>query len=181
MENIPQPSPSSDPTEGGEPIPPTDRGSSEFEVSRPADGNGWGYIGDMPVYFKDGVETMRLISTDAIVHKLNQTYSINAQQVKTIRELREEQIIGDDSRLADFWEKAQELADRAGHCQVFDEIAEALGGPRRERDYIVSIAYTFSQTITARNEEMAEEIARDYINGLNIDDLYEESVDVTED
>lgn len=43
------------------------------------------------------------------------------------------QITGDDLQLAEFWEKAHRYADNAGQCEVFDRIAEELGGPRRPK------------------------------------------------
>lgn len=43
-----------------------------------------------------------------------------------------EQIEGDDLRLAKFWAKAAEMADETGQCRVYDDLAEKLGGPRRE-------------------------------------------------
>ena len=83
--------------------------------------------------------------------------------------LRTEQIEGSDPRLTDFWAKAQELADRANHCEVFDNIAEALGGPRRQREYsvrvtfMVSVPVTLNMAVEARDEEEAREYAEDNI------------------
>lgn len=89
------------------------------------------------------------------------------------RKLRVEQIDGSDHRLIDFWEKAQELADNANHCEIFDQIAEALGGPRREREFEVEFTFTQTITVTARDEESAEEYARDMLCNYTADDLYE--------
>jgi hypothetical protein len=92
--------------------------------------------------------------------------------------LSNEQIQGSDSRLSDFWQKAQELADRANHCEVYDDIAEALGGPRREREFEVEFTFTQTITVTARDEESAEEYARDMLCNYTADDLYEYEVRV---
>ena len=92
--------------------------------------------------------------------------------------LRNEQIMGDDHRLTDFWEKAQELADNAGHCSVYDEIAEALGGPARERDYDVTVTYSATYTVSARDPKSAIDFATEMIEDaytigdLNVIDSY---------
>ena len=98
--------------------------------------------------------------------------------LEKIRGLRNEQIMGDDHRLTEFWEKAQELADRAGHCSVYDEIAEALGGPARERDYDVTVTYSATYTVSARDPESAIDFATEMIEDaytigdLNVIDTY---------
>lgn len=61
---------------------------------------------------------------------------------------RTRQIDGSDYRLTSFWERAGELADEAGHCQVYDELAEALGGEPRRQDYDVTVTYRFSVSLT---------------------------------
>ena len=48
------------------------------------------------------------------------------------RKLRFDQIEGNDTRLTEFWEKAQRISESAGFCSEFDRIAEALGGPSRQ-------------------------------------------------
>ena len=78
--------------------------------------------------------------------------------------LRSEQIDGSDQRLANFWSRAQELADRAGHCDVFDDIAEALGGPGREAEFEVTISVSACVTVTARDKESAEESACEIVS-----------------
>jgi hypothetical protein len=94
------------------------------------------------------------------------------------RKLVHEQIMGDDHRLTEFWEKAQELADRAGHCSVYDEIAEALGGPARERDYDVTVTYTATWSVSARDAQSAIDYATEAIEDaytigdLNVIDTY---------
>lgn len=101
--------------------------------------------------------------------------------LEKIRGLRNEQIMGDDHRLTEFWDKAQELADRAGHCKVYDEIAEALGGPRREREYNVHFTYTYCFTVSARDEESAIDFATEMVeDSVTIGELYVENTYVEE-
>ncbi len=96
--------------------------------------------------------------------------------------LRLEQIDGSDPRLTDFWAKAQEIADNHNWCDEFDTIAEELGGPSRERNFIVTFTYSYSMSITARDEDAAVEMAREYIlNSCDISDLSEDSYELEED
>lgn len=89
--------------------------------------------------------------------------------------LRTEQIDGSDPRLADFWAKAQELADNANHCEIFDEIAEALGGPSRVKEYEVVVSFqvtvpvTYTVTVEARNDDEAIEQAEERIGYYGAD------------
>jgi hypothetical protein len=82
-----------------------------------------------------------------------------------VARLKTEQIHGDDPRLSDFWAKAQELADRGNHCEVFDEIAEALGGPTRYHEYDCEVTVpvsgytTITVSVEARDEDSASEMA----------------------
>lgn len=66
----------------------------------------------------------------------------------TVTALRTEQIDGSDFRLQEFWRKAGDLADEAGHCQVYDELAEALGGEPRRQEYSVTVTYRFTVDLT---------------------------------
>lgn len=66
-----------------------------------------------------------------------------------LTEERTRQISGSDPRLELFWERAGELADEAGHCQVYDQLAEALGGEARRKDYDVTVTYRFSVSLTS--------------------------------
>jgi hypothetical protein len=96
---------------------------------------------------------------DGVIDALQQVASLEnahadcvtkmTEQQATIAELRAQvdtlrytQIDGSDSRLADFWEKAHELAVNANHCDIFDDLVEALGGPRRRFGYTVTLAIT---------------------------------------
>jgi hypothetical protein len=92
---------------------------------------------------------------------------------ETVSRLSNEQIMGDDHRLTTFWEKAQELADNAGHCSVYDEIAEALGGPAREREFEIEFTFTYSVTVTARDDEGAVDLARELVEDTSAGDMYE--------
>lgn len=101
----------------------------------------------------------------------------NAEFRVTISNLRTEQIQGDDPRLADFWAKAQELADKANHCEVFDQIAEALGGPSRFKefevtvDFYVTVPVSLSISVEARDEYDACEQAIELAQGYGPSDL----------
>ena len=138
--------------------------------------DGWHVLpdGTGAEYYFNG-HAIRVASWEVIVRSLN-------LEEYTVRRLRDEQIDGSDNRLTDFWAKAQELADKAGHCRVFDEMAEALGGPGRERDYTVTFTYTGTFTVSARSEDEAVEFAREGIQDhYNIGDLSEDDYTVDED
>lgn len=64
-----------------------------------------------------------------------------------------DQIKGSDHRLQEFWAEAQRLADEAGHCEVFDNLAEALGGPRRNRSGHVHVTATVSWLVQVDDVE----------------------------
>lgn len=67
-----------------------------------------------------------------------------------------------DYRLQQMWEEAGRIADRAGHCSVYDDLVRELGGIPREREYYVTVpvnGYVYV-TVTASSEDDAEEIAR---------------------
>jgi len=114
---------------------------------------------------------------DLTVIELNQLQAIIAELRTQLDRARYTQIMGDDHRLTEFWEKAQELADRAGHCSVYDEIAEALGGPAREREYDVTFTYSTTYTVTARDEETASDWAQEQIeDNYTIGDLHVDNV-----
>lgn len=90
-----------------------------------------------------------------------------------IERLRTEQITnGSDPRLTRFWDKAGRIADHADFCAEYDRMAEAMDGPRRERDYdvdlTVNVVVTITRTVTAASQEDAEEIASD---NLTTEDL----------
>ncbi|WP_435740125.1 hypothetical protein [Clavibacter nebraskensis] len=82
---------------------------------------------------------------------------------EALRVARSEQVSGDDPRLIDFWQAAQDAATEAGHCTVFDDLSEALGGPRRAQDYevvmYVRTTIRVTDTVSATSSEEAEEIA----------------------
>lgn len=79
---------------------------------------------------------------------------------------RTEQITnGDDPRLVAFWEKAGRIADYADFCDEYDRMAEAMDGPRRQREYEVSmtlrVTVQITRTVTAEDSEQAESYASD--------------------
>jgi len=80
--------------------------------------------------------------------------------------LRHEQISGDDPRLTEFWNKANELASNAGHCGVYDELAEELGGPGRVKtfDFTMDVTVTVVVSGTGRDVDDAwDSVDRDRI------------------
>ena len=85
--------------------------------------------------------------------------------------------MGDDHRLTDFWAKAQELAERANHCEIFDDMVEALGGPRRRKDFEVSVSFTvtlpvtYTVTVDAIDEDEAIESAEDLVSNMSASDF----------
>lgn len=83
--------------------------------------------------------------------------------------LRVEQIKGDDYRLTDFWAEAQRLADEAGHCQVFDDLAEALGGLRRTRSGHLHVTRVVTYTVDVEDTEDYSEDDLDFDNAENVE------------
>lgn len=80
-----------------------------------------------------------------------------AERDVTIASLRTEQISdGGDSRLELFWEKAERIATAADFCSEYDRIAEAMNGPRREREYDVTLHITVAWQTTATAGEGRE-------------------------
>lgn len=145
---------------------PTNETPSESEVIPPsAPREGWHSTVDGFVRFTNGYP-METESDQGIAERLN---TARAEVVR----LQTEQIQGSDHRLAEFWAKAQELADRANHCEVFDQIAEALGGPRREREYTITVDLMVSVPVSVtvsgsfRSEEDADDYARDYVRNMS--------------
>ena len=121
------------------------------------------------------VPTYEHNNCEAIIKRLTQERDTFIEET---HRLRTEQIDGSDPRLATFWERAQELADNANHCEVFDQIAEALGGPSRVKEFVVTLYFTasWSTTVEARSEEDAIEQARESF-GYNADEGDFENVD----
>lgn len=67
-----------------------------------------------------------------------------------------------DWRLERMWREAGAIADRAGHCSVYDDLVRELGGMPREREYVVTIPVNGYVTVvvTASSAEDAEELAQ---------------------
>ena len=78
-----------------------------------------------------------------------------------------------DWRLEEMWQKAGQIADRAGHCSVYDDLVRELGGIPRQRDYTVSIPVNgyVHVVVTASSSEEAEEFARDIADADDAQDL----------
>lgn len=89
-----------------------------------------------------------------------------AQRDQTITAIRHEQITdGSDIRLTTFWERAGRYADAGNFCEEYDRIAEAMNGPRRERDYDVTLRITIDIDVSARGtdgDEAGEHAADDF-------------------
>lgn len=90
-----------------------------------------------------------------------------------VTRLREAQITdGGDPRLVEFWEKAGRIADHADFCQEYDRLAEAMNGTPRMRDWTVSADVTITLrmhlSVTARNDEEAEQEAQDRIDSSDV-------------
>lgn len=77
-----------------------------------------------------------------------------------IARLRDTQITdGSDPRLVTFWERVGRIADNADFCEEYDRIAEAMNGPRRERDYYVTLEVTIH--VTMRESATSDDEAGD--------------------
>jgi len=88
---------------------------------------------------------------------------------------RTEQITdGADPRLERFWDKAGRIADHADYCDEYDRMAEAMNGPRREREYEVTIDVSldvrFTRTVTAISEDAARDYATDDLTMSEIEE-----------
>ena len=108
------------------------------------------------------------------------------QLQERIEQLRFEQITdGNDERLIDFWERAAQKASDENYCGEYDRMAELLGGPGRERSYVVTTLVTIevSVNVTARTEDDAVSIVDDYDHNdmeRHIGDLSYYQINVTE-
>lgn len=92
-----------------------------------------------------------------------------ARLMAEVDRLRSEQITdGADERLERFWERAGRIADYAGFCSEYDRMAEELNGPGRTREFEVSYDVTVTVpvtiTVNARDEDAADDNARDEID-----------------
>lgn len=132
-------------------------------------------------YVNSNDEVSYTVKPENAAEALTNVHRDQARLVAEISKLRDEQISGDDDRLADFWAEAERLATVAGHCRVFDEMAQELGGPGRERDFTVGFTYSGVVTVTARNEDEALDFAREMMDNYNIGDLSEDDYCVSED
>jgi len=100
-----------------------------------------------------------------------------AEQENTIRGLRNDQITdGSDHRLVTFWERAERVANAANFCEEYDRIAEGLNGPRREREYEVTIRATIEWT-TTRTSRDEEDAGTDVLDDFDSDTIAEAARD----
>jgi hypothetical protein len=75
--------------------------------------------------------------------KLEALTQKNEELVESLRQSRFGDIQPHDHRLAHIWERAGEIADSRGYCDVFDSIMEELGtGYTREMEYCVTVTET---------------------------------------
>lgn len=154
-------------------------GTPEVPNPTPAVSDGWHESADgLTVSLYKDNEVVIVQTASQAAYRLNINDSTIERLTARVNTLESEQITGDDYRLADFWAKAQELADEAGHCDVFDQIAEALGGPARVKEYQVTLSFTatWSTTVEARDESDAIEQARESFR-YNADEGDFENVD----
>jgi hypothetical protein len=96
---------------------------------------------------------------DPLIQRLRDEVAQKSSDAETWRErynsAMRDQIHGDDPRLTDFWELAQQRADQANFCEQYDILAEALGGPSREKEYTVHHAITVSVTVSGYTAQTA--------------------------
>lgn len=107
-----------------------------------------------------------------------------AQVRERLAVLNFDQIKGDDHRLTEFWAEAQRLADEAGHCQVFDNLAEALGGPRRITSGVVCVQVTLHLDVRVEDisdYDLDEDSLRDHLYEADLYDIAVSDYTVTEE
>lgn len=98
-----------------------------------------------------------------------------AERDRTIAALRTEQITdGSDYRLETFWERAGRIADNADFCQEYDRMAEAMNGPRRERDFDVTLRITVEWT-TSRRAVDGDTAGEFVLDDFDVTDLADEA------
>jgi hypothetical protein len=75
---------------------------------------------------------------------------------------------GADPRLTTFWDRAGRIADHADYCEEYDRMAEALNGPRRSREYEVTLEVSVNVriylTTSGEGNEDAIDHARDQLD-----------------
>lgn len=98
--------------------------------------------------------------------------------------LRDEQLKGDDPRLESFWQRAQEVADDANYCEVFDNLASELGGPTRSQPGIARVRVTLDVNVNIedlRDYEIDESDIKDALYDLTRYDMDITSYDVMDE
>lgn len=101
-------------------------------------------------------ESAALAQVDQLREQLNRL----SEQVER---LRSDQVRADDPRLSEFWEAAHQAADRAGHCQVFDQLCEELGGPRRATPGTAVVSVTFDVSVSVSDIHDIDDLDDDEI------------------
>ena len=117
----------------------------------------------------NGTGQSQPVSCEAIASNLNEQIA----RANRLAEEANQPIHADDWRLEDMWCEAARLADRAGHCSVYDDLVRELGGLPRERDYIVTIPVNgyVAVTVTASNADEAVEIAQGIASEDDAEDI----------
>lgn len=157
--------------------------------TRPRSGLSWTRISDHPYRADLSPVTEDRTATGRALAALRRREVDLSREVATLREeaerLRTAQIKGSDPRLREFWEEAQEAATRADYCEVFDRLADELGGPTRyvEVEVTVNILHTFTARMS-RSEYADGDFSNldpsDYIDRYSIDLSNAEIEEVTE-
>jgi hypothetical protein len=99
-----------------------------------------------------------------VIAEMTEQVATLTERIRVLTEQSQRQISADDYRLADMWARAGEIADRAGHCKVYDDLVSELGGIPREREYFVTFWARQTVTVTVGHNEDAAEIAEEYLN-----------------
>lgn len=98
-----------------------------------------------------------------------------AARDRIIEQLRTEQITdGSDYRLTEFWERAGRIADNADFCDEYDRMAEGMNGPRRKRDYDVTLRITVEWT-TGRSAVDGETAGSYALDDFDVTEIAEEA------
>ncbi|PPG77452.1 hypothetical protein C5D98_14810 [Rathayibacter rathayi] len=117
-------------------------------------------------------------TAEELVASQRQNMELTARVLALETELRAAQYDqitdGSDHRLERFWEKAGRIADHADFCEEYDRMAEAMNGPRRERDYTVTMDVTLrvrvTRTVSATDDEGACDYATDDLSMSEIEE-----------
>lgn len=117
-------------------------------------------------------------TAEELVSAQRQNMELTARVLSLETELRAAQYDqitdGADHRLERFWEKAGRIADHADFCDEYDRMAEAMNGPRRERDYTVTMDVTLrvrvTRSVSATDDDGACDYATDVLEMSEIEE-----------